>query len=97
VFAAIRDADLGGTFASATAPNPTALRILEGAALFTSEALTLTATVPLESDGKDVRTECTLSQGDTAVFALERVTDETPPHDCPHAEAEREFTATVAC
>lgn len=52
--------------------------------------------MPLKSDGKDVRGEFTLSQGDTAVFALERVTDETPPRGCPHAEAEREFTATVA-
>jgi GH15 family glucan-1,4-alpha-glucosidase len=77
---------------------PHTLRILEDAALFASEALslTLTATVPLESDGTDVRTEFTLSQGDTAVFALERVTDEAPPRGCPHAEAEREFTATVA-
>ncbi|MFF4347028.1 glycoside hydrolase family 15 protein [Streptomyces sp. NPDC001530] len=77
---------------------PHTLRMLEGAALFASEALSLTlaATVPLESDGKDVRTEFTLSQGDTAVFALERVTDETPPRGCPHAQAEREFTATVA-
>lgn len=76
---------------------PHTLRMLEGAALFASEALTLTATVALESDGKDVRTEFTLSQGDTAVFALERVTDETPPRGCPHAEAEaeRKFTATV--
>ncbi|MFE0450250.1 glycoside hydrolase family 15 protein [Streptomyces sp. NPDC058914] len=77
---------------------PHTLRIRQGAALFASEALslTLTATVLLESDGKDVRTEFTLSQGDTAVFALERVTDETPARECPHAEAERAFTATVA-
>ncbi|MEU0397112.1 glycoside hydrolase family 15 protein [Streptomyces sp. NPDC006208] len=74
------------------------LRLLEGAALFASEALTLalTATVPLECDEQDVRTEFTLSRGETAVFALDRVTGETPPHGCPLAEAEHEFTATVA-
>ncbi|MFD3495849.1 glycoside hydrolase family 15 protein [Streptomyces sp. NPDC058690] len=74
------------------------LRILEGAALFASEglSLTLTATVPLKCDEKDVWTEFTLSQGETAVFALDRVTGEPPPHGCPLAEAEHEFTATVA-
>ncbi|MEU3856455.1 glycoside hydrolase family 15 protein [Streptomyces sp. NPDC028722] len=77
---------------------PHTLRIHEGAALFTSEALslTLTATVPLESDGKDVRTRFALSQGETAVFTLSRAVHDTPPDACPHAEAEREFTATVA-
>jgi GH15 family glucan-1,4-alpha-glucosidase len=77
---------------------PHTLRILEGAAQFASEALslTLTATVPLESDGKDVRTRFALSQGETAVFALNRADHEAPPRGCPLAEAEQEFTATVA-
>ncbi|KIZ16752.1 glycoside hydrolase family 15 protein [Streptomyces natalensis] len=78
--------------------HPHTLRMLEGSALFASEALslTLTATVPLESDGKDVWTRFALSQGETAVFALNRVSQETPPRGCLLAEAEREFTATVA-
>lgn len=54
------------------------------------------ATVPLEYDEKDVWTEFELSQGDTTVFALEQVSSETPPRRWPNAEAEREFTATVA-
>ncbi|MFF8309778.1 glycoside hydrolase family 15 protein [Streptomyces lydicus] len=78
--------------------HPHTLQMLEGSALFASKALslTLTATVPLESDGKDVRTRFALSQGETAVFALNRVSHETPPRGCLLAEAEREFTATVA-
>lgn len=76
---------------------PHTLRILECSALFASEALSLalTATVPLESDGKDVRTRFALSQGETAVFTLNRAGQDTLPDACPLAEAEREFTATV--
>lgn len=77
---------------------PHTLRILECSALFASEGLSLalTATVPLESDGTDVRTRFALSQGETAVFTLNRAGQDTPPDACPLAEAEREFTATVA-
>ncbi|MFE7778699.1 glycoside hydrolase family 15 protein [Streptomyces sp. NPDC057445] len=78
--------------------HPHTVRMLDRTALFTSEALslTLTATVPLGCDEHDVWTEFELSQGETAVFALDRVSGETPPRGCPHAEAERTFTATVA-
>jgi GH15 family glucan-1,4-alpha-glucosidase len=82
--------------------HPHTLRMLEGAVLFASEALSLklTATVPLKWDEKDVWTEFVLSQGETAVFALDRVADGTPTRGFPHAEAEAEaeraFTATVA-
>ncbi|MEQ7129131.1 glycoside hydrolase family 15 protein [Actinopolymorpha sp. B11F2] len=74
------------------------LRMLDPMALFESEALSLalTATVPLECDGLDVRAEFRLTQGESEVFALDRVSGEVPPRGCPHAEAEREFTATVA-
>ncbi|MFC5253625.1 glycoside hydrolase family 15 protein [Streptomyces nigrescens] len=78
--------------------HPHTVRMLDRAALFASEelSLTLTATVPLEYDEKDVWTEFELSQGDTTVFVLEQVSSEAPPRRCPLAEAEREFTATVA-
>lgn len=77
---------------------PHTVRMLDRTALFASEelSLALTATVPLECDEQDVWAEFELSQGDTAVFALERADGEAPPWRCPHAEAEREFTATVA-
>ncbi|MFF4232442.1 glycoside hydrolase family 15 protein [Streptomyces sp. NPDC001820] len=77
---------------------PHTVRMLDRTALFTSEALslTLTATVPLGCDEHDVWTEFELSQGETTVFALDRVGGETPPRGCPDAEAERAFTATVA-
>ncbi|CAM5541107.1 glycoside hydrolase family 15 protein (plasmid) [Streptomyces viridifaciens] len=78
--------------------DPHTVRMLDQAAVFASEALslTLTATVPLECDEKDVWTQFELSQGDTAVFALEQAGGQALPGRCPHAEAEREFTATVA-
>ncbi|MFI9612096.1 glycoside hydrolase family 15 protein [Streptomyces sp. NPDC052023] len=80
--------------------HPHTVRMLGQAALFTSEALsmTLTATVPLKCDGNDVWTEFALSQGETTVFSLDQVGDETPPSGWPHAEAEAElaFAATVA-
>ncbi|MFC4610414.1 glycoside hydrolase family 15 protein [Streptomyces maoxianensis] len=78
--------------------HPHSVRMLDRTALFTSAALslTLTATVPLGCDEHDVWTEFELSQGETTVFALDRVSGETPPRGCPHAEAERAFTATVA-
>jgi GH15 family glucan-1,4-alpha-glucosidase len=77
---------------------PHTLRLEEGAALFESEALSLalTATVPIECDGPDVRADFKLLEGESAVFALDRVGGGVAPRGCPYAEAEREFTATVA-
>ncbi|MFI1436415.1 glycoside hydrolase family 15 protein [Streptomyces lydicus] len=78
--------------------HPHTVRMLDRAALFASEELSLmlTATVPLEREEKDVGAEFELSQGDTVVFALEQVSSEALPPRCPLAEAEREFAATVA-
>jgi GH15 family glucan-1,4-alpha-glucosidase len=77
---------------------PHTVRMLDQAALFESETLSLalTATVPLERDGPDVLAEFKLARGESTVFALDRVSGEVPPRRCPYAEAEREFTATVA-
>ncbi|GAA5038430.1 GH15 family glucan-1,4-alpha-glucosidase [Thermocatellispora tengchongensis] len=77
---------------------PHTVRMRDGVALFESAdlSLALTSTVPVKCDGQDVRTEFTLTEGESEVFALDRVGGEVPPRGCPHAEAEEEFTATVA-
>ncbi|MET8625148.1 glycoside hydrolase family 15 protein [Kitasatospora sp. NPDC004669] len=68
------------------------LAIFESAAL----SLALTSTVAVECDELDVTAEFKLSQGETAVFALDRVDGAVPPRGCAHREAEVEFKATVA-
>ncbi|OHV35316.1 MULTISPECIES: glycoside hydrolase family 15 protein [Pseudofrankia] len=77
---------------------PHTVRTEGGATLFESASLSLalTATVPLDGDGRDVWTIFKLLEGESAVFALDRVGGDIAPRGCPHAEAEREFTATVA-
>ncbi|GAA1256792.1 glycoside hydrolase family 15 protein [Sphaerisporangium rubeum] len=74
------------------------VRTYEDRAVFTapSMSLTLEATVPLERDGVDVRSRFTLREGETAVFALDRSDVSLPRRHCPIAEAEEQFTATVA-
>ncbi|MEU0909693.1 glycoside hydrolase family 15 protein [Streptomyces althioticus] len=76
---------------------PHTLRVTGDVAVFESDALdlALTATVPLEQDGVDVRSEFKLAEGETAVFALDQVGGELAPRGCAHEEAEREFGATV--
>ncbi|MBD0840505.1 glycoside hydrolase family 15 protein [Streptomyces sp. TRM68416] len=59
-------------------------------------SLGLTATVPLEADGPDVRAEFKLAEGESAVFALDQVGGEVSPRRCPRAEAEEQFNSTVA-
>ncbi|MFF4394108.1 glycoside hydrolase family 15 protein [Streptomyces sp. NPDC001480] len=77
---------------------PHALTMLGESALFESRdmALALTATVPLEGDGVDALADFKLTEGETAVFALDQVGEDVPPRGCPHMEAEHEFAATVA-
>ncbi|MFC0599806.1 glycoside hydrolase family 15 protein [Streptomyces palmae] len=69
----------------------------EGQAVFESPSLSLalTATVPLEVTGPDVWSLFKLHEGETAVFALDRVGGALAPRACAVAEAERQFTATV--
>ncbi|RAG85944.1 glycoside hydrolase family 15 protein [Streptacidiphilus pinicola] len=66
-------------------------------AVFASASLTLglTSTAPLESDGLDVVSHFKLLEGESVVFALDRITDDVHPRACPAAEAEAEFEATV--
>ncbi|MER6142387.1 glycoside hydrolase family 15 protein [Streptomyces sparsogenes] len=58
-------------------------------------SLSLTATAPLECDGRDVRSRFKLLEGESAVFALDRVGDEVTLRGCARREAEDEFEATV--
>ncbi|GHI40407.1 glycoside hydrolase family 15 protein [Streptomyces violascens] len=60
-----------------------------------SISLALTSTAPLESDGMDVWSHFKLLEGESVVFALDKVGDDVRPRACPHAEAEEQFEATV--
>ncbi|GGW71330.1 glucoamylase [Streptomyces lucensis JCM 4490] len=77
---------------------PHTLRPLDGLIAFESaeQSLALTSTVALECDGRDARADFKLSEGESAVFALDQVGGGVPPRACAHAEAEHEFNATVA-
>ncbi|MFI7453605.1 glycoside hydrolase family 15 protein [Nonomuraea sp. NPDC049714] len=61
-----------------------------------SFTLALTASVPLETDGQDVRAWFKLHEGEFAVFALDHVAPGVEPRGCPISEAESEFAATVS-
>ncbi|MEU6217537.1 glycoside hydrolase family 15 protein [Streptomyces sp. NPDC047022] len=73
-------------------------RLLGDAAIFDSSALSLalTSTVPLEGDGVDVWADFKLTEGESAVFALDQVGARLAPRMCARAEAERQFATTVA-
>ncbi|WP_405522889.1 glycoside hydrolase family 15 protein [Streptomyces canus] len=77
---------------------PHTLRMVGDVAVFESPKLSLglTATVPLETEGPDVRADFKLSEGESAVFALDQVGGEVTPRRCAHTEAEEQFTSTVA-
>ncbi|MEV6015728.1 MULTISPECIES: glycoside hydrolase family 15 protein [unclassified Streptomyces] len=82
-------------FAYGTVPHT--VRVDAGQAVFSTPALrlALTSTVPIEVAGQDVWSLFKLSEGETAVFALDRITDEVAPRFCAVTEAERDFKATV--
>ncbi|GAA0841445.1 glycoside hydrolase family 15 protein [Streptosporangium amethystogenes subsp. fukuiense] len=75
-----------------------ALSMRDGRAIFESPSLrlTLSSTATLEADGQDIRSEFKLNEGECAVFALDRLSDDLAPRPCPIEEAEKQFTATVA-
>ncbi|MFD8812341.1 glycoside hydrolase family 15 protein [Streptomyces sp. NPDC059627] len=77
--------------------DPHTLRLLGDTALFESEAksLLLTSTVALESEGPDACADFKLSEGESAVFALDQAGEDIAPRGCARAEAERQFEATV--
>src|SRR4051794_16479355 len=77
---------------------PHTARVHDGLVLFESAdlSLALTATVPVQCDGRDAKAEFKLGEGESEVFALDRVGDDVVPLGCPHAMAEEQFAATVA-
>ncbi|MEV0166132.1 glycoside hydrolase family 15 protein [Nonomuraea fuscirosea] len=79
------------------ARQPHTVRTEGGRTLFESEALSLalSASVPVENDGRDAWSAFELKEGEQAVLALDRIDDRIAPADCPIEEAEREFDATV--
>ncbi|KOG41982.1 glycoside hydrolase family 15 protein [Streptomyces decoyicus] len=58
-------------------------------------SLALTSSVPVEIDGPDATSSFTLAEGETAVFALDRIGQGVEPRACPVTEAEELFGATV--
>jgi len=77
---------------------PHTVRMAGDVAVFESAKLSLglTATVPLEVDGLDARADFKLTEGESAVFALDQVGGEVAPRRCARTEAEEQFTTTVA-
>lgn len=77
---------------------PHKVRMVGDVALFESEKLSLglTATMPLEVDGPDVCADFELTEGGSAVFALDQVGGEVNPRRCARTEAEEQFNSTVA-
>ncbi len=66
--------------------------------VFTSDSLTvgLSATVPVEHDGRDVTAAFKLAEGESAVFALDEVSGGAVPRGCSGQEAEELGDATIA-
>ncbi|MFJ9447602.1 glycoside hydrolase family 15 protein [Kitasatospora sp. NPDC101235] len=73
------------------------VELVGGHAVFSSSSLSLvlTATVPVETDGVDVWSHFKLLEGESVVFALDRVSADVSPRACPGWEAERQFQGTV--
>jgi GH15 family glucan-1,4-alpha-glucosidase len=66
-------------------------------AKFTADSLSLelTASVPITSDGVDVYSEFTITEGESEVFALDRVGDGVAALPCVLTEADELFDATI--
>ncbi|MFJ9453719.1 glycoside hydrolase family 15 protein [Kitasatospora sp. NPDC101447] len=77
--------------------DPHTVELRDGHAVFHSAGLSvaLTATVPVETDGVDVSARFKLLEGESAVFALDRVSADVGPRACPAWEAQQQFEATV--
>ncbi|WP_107441350.1 glycoside hydrolase family 15 protein [Streptomyces jeddahensis] len=76
---------------------PHTVHVQDGQAIFEtpSLALALTSTVPVEVTGQDVWSLFKLHEGESAVFALDRVGGGVAPRFCALSEAEQQFNATV--
>jgi GH15 family glucan-1,4-alpha-glucosidase len=77
--------------------DPHALAEVEDGVVFTASSLTvgLTATVPVEHDDRDVTAEFTLTEGQSAVFALDEVSGDAVPRPCSGEEAKELGEATI--
>ncbi len=78
--------------------DPHVLAEADHGVIFTSssQAIGLSATVPLAHDGRDVTAEFRLAEGESAVFALDEVGTDMEPRGCSGTEAEELLAATVA-
>ncbi|WP_436844481.1 glycoside hydrolase family 15 protein [Streptomyces wuyuanensis] len=76
---------------------PHTVRMENGYPVFESPelSLSLTSSVPVETDDRDVWSLFKLHEGETAVFALDRLGTGILPQACPTATAEEAFEATV--
>jgi GH15 family glucan-1,4-alpha-glucosidase len=70
----------------------------ESGVAFTASSLTvsLTATVPLDHDGRDVTAEFTLTEGESAMFALDEASGDAVPRPCSSEEARELLEGTIA-
>jgi len=78
--------------------DPHTLTETEAGVVFTSDSLTvgLSATVPVEHDGRDVTAVFKLAEGESAVFALDEVSGGAVPRGCSGEEAQELGDATIA-
>jgi GH15 family glucan-1,4-alpha-glucosidase len=78
--------------------DPHALAEVSAGVVFTASSLTvsLTATVPVVHDGRDVTAGFELDEGESAVFVLENLGSGAAPRPCSGGEAEDLLAATVA-
>jgi len=76
---------------------PHAVAETQAGVVFTTSALTLslTATVPLQHDDRDVTAEFTLTEGQAAVFTLDEASGGAMPCPCSGKEAEELGEATI--
>jgi GH15 family glucan-1,4-alpha-glucosidase len=77
---------------------PHTVRLEQGQVIFESPSLTLalTASVPIECEGLDAWSDFKLREGESAVFALDRIGIDVAPRTCPILEAEELLAATVS-
>ncbi|MFF4603109.1 glycoside hydrolase family 15 protein [Streptomyces sp. NPDC001339] len=73
------------------------VRCRQGHTVFESAelSLALTSSVPVEIDGPDAWSSFKLHEGESAVFALDRIGEGVEPRVCAVREAEEQFSATV--
>jgi GH15 family glucan-1,4-alpha-glucosidase len=76
---------------------PHTLTATQPGVVFTAPSLTvsLTATIPVEHDDRDVTAEFTLTEGQSAVFVLDEASDGAAPRPCSGKEAEELGYATI--